>query len=560
MGTIDYVITYVDSSDPIWRKEYNEYSPVKIKGDESERFRSWDNLRYNLRGVEKFLPFINKVYLVVSGPSQVPDWVNREKVNIIYHKDFIPEKFLPVFCSTSIEMFLGLIPGLSEQFLYANDDTFVVKPCSPEDFFVDGKPVLNYRVSTLRYLASSQYEKQLHNSMNLAENLSKKKLKGAKCLPSHTINPMLVSTYKKVWSMAGKEIEKVVGKFRTDNDFNQYLFSYYDYLLKNYTTNHTHSKYINFTNMNSAMVRSHIVNPTQKLLCINDANVKDFQRSKDAVNAAFQELLPKKSLYETNDIITETKKKDEKELIVHLYTLCWNEREMLPFAVDYWKSVADEIYVLDNGSTDGSVEYLEKIPNITVIPFKTDGFNDEVHKKLKNNVWKASVGKADFVIVCDLDEFLYAKEGVRELLKEYRRRGETIVKPIGYNMISETFPAYEKGKYLWDLVPTGYPDNDYCKCIVFNPNAIENINYIAGAHNCRPIGKVHWAENTISKRMKLLHYKFLSLEYNINRYKILNDRLSDNNIKHRWGLQYKRPIERLKKDFANNLKKSVKIL
>ena len=115
MTEIDYVITYVDGSDKEWQGEYEKVSGKKINVEKSERFRSWDNLRYNLRAVEKNLPFIRKVHLVVSGPSQVPSWINTENVHVVYHKDIIPEKYLPVFCSTSIEMFLGFISGMLSQ-------------------------------------------------------------------------------------------------------------------------------------------------------------------------------------------------------------------------------------------------------------------------------------------------------------------------------------------------------------------------------------------------------------------------------------------------------------
>ena len=171
---IDYVITYVDGSDPEWQREYEKVSGKKINAEKSERFRSWDNLRYNLRAVEKNLPFIRKVHLVVSGPSQVPSWVNTDTVHVVYHKDIIPEKFLPVFCSTAIEMFLGFIPGLADNFIYANDDTFVAKTCKISDFFVDGKPVLNYSISGSKYNTGSQYEVQLANSFGLAQKVSGK--------------------------------------------------------------------------------------------------------------------------------------------------------------------------------------------------------------------------------------------------------------------------------------------------------------------------------------------------------------------------------------------------
>ena len=115
-------------------------------------------------------------------------------------------------------------------------------------------------------------------------------------------------------------------------------------------------------------------------------------------------------------------------LKVHLYTLCYNEMKILPFAVQYWKTIADEVFVLDNHSTDGSAEYLKGQPHIHVINFESDGFNDSIHKKLKNEVWKASRGKVDFVVVCDLDEFMYAKDGIRNKMLEMKKNGVTICK------------------------------------------------------------------------------------------------------------------------------------
>ena len=244
---IDYVITYVDGSDPVWQKEYEKVSGKKINVEKSERFRSWDNLRYNLRAVEKNIPFVRKVHLVVSGPSQVPSWVDREKVHVVYHKDIIPEKFLPVFCSTAIEMFLGFIPGLAECFIYANDDTFVGKPCKPTDFFVNGKPVLNYDVQRSRYNFGSQYEIQLSNSFKLAQKASGKIVKGKKCVPPHSMNPMTVSSFKKVWKAVGPDIEKQVTKFREDSNYNQYLFSFYERLTDHFARDEkVTTRYINF--------------------------------------------------------------------------------------------------------------------------------------------------------------------------------------------------------------------------------------------------------------------------------------------------------------------------
>ena len=84
---IDIVIPWVDGNDPIWIEEKNKY--LKVNGDKSQnRFRDWGNLQYIFRGIEKFMPWINKVFFVTWG--HLPKWINTnyEKLEIVNHKDF----------------------------------------------------------------------------------------------------------------------------------------------------------------------------------------------------------------------------------------------------------------------------------------------------------------------------------------------------------------------------------------------------------------------------------------------------------------------------------------
>ena len=133
---MDIVITYVDGLDPLWQKDYE----AAVGRDPlTKRFRDWGTLKYLLRGVERYLPFIRNVYLVVSRRSQVPSWVNTENLKIVLHEDIIPSEYLPVFNSAAIEMFLHRIEGLDEEYIYFNDDIFPLRECSSTDFFVHSK-------------------------------------------------------------------------------------------------------------------------------------------------------------------------------------------------------------------------------------------------------------------------------------------------------------------------------------------------------------------------------------------------------------------------------------
>ena len=96
MSDIDFVIPWVDGNDPEWQKEKNLYDESNKTGDSTiVRYRSWDNLQYWFRAVEKFAPWVRKVYFVTCG--QKPEWLNAEcsKLVLVDHKDYMPEEALP---------------------------------------------------------------------------------------------------------------------------------------------------------------------------------------------------------------------------------------------------------------------------------------------------------------------------------------------------------------------------------------------------------------------------------------------------------------------------------
>ena len=95
-----------------------------------------------------------------------------------------------------------------------------------------------------------------------------------------------------------------------------------------------------------------------------------------------------------------------------LYTLCYNELPILPFAIEYWKRFVDKVILYDNGSTDGSVQFLQNhysdFVEVRSFTYKDNNKIDDYELKwYKNNWWKEAKGKYDYVIMCDLDEFFY---------------------------------------------------------------------------------------------------------------------------------------------------------
>jgi len=141
VGDVDLVYTWVDSSDPSWQRAHAEFSPNFDEGAPSsaniaERFIDRDELRYSLRAVWAYAPFVRHIYIVTA--DQFPDWLGEldDRVTIVPHSEIFPDAtMLPTFNSHAIEACLHRIPGLSEFFVYMNDDVFFGHEISPETFF-----------------------------------------------------------------------------------------------------------------------------------------------------------------------------------------------------------------------------------------------------------------------------------------------------------------------------------------------------------------------------------------------------------------------------------------
>ena len=134
---IDFIIYWVDGNDKKWQEKRNLYSPTKTQDAGVNRYRDWENLKYLFRGIEKFAPWVHKVYFV--SDNQIPEWLNVQcpKLKIIDHKDYMPQEYLPTFNSRPIELNFHRIRGLSEQFVVFNDDFFITNYVKPTDFFVN---------------------------------------------------------------------------------------------------------------------------------------------------------------------------------------------------------------------------------------------------------------------------------------------------------------------------------------------------------------------------------------------------------------------------------------
>lgn len=277
---IDLVVPYVDFQDENWLKtaKENGISPSIT------RFRGQgDFFKYFFRCVDKNLSWINNIYLLVQSESQVPQWIDKTKVKVILHEDFIPKEFLPTFNSSVIEIFLHNIKELSEQFLYFNDDMYVMKELKPSDFFENGKVKQRFYPN----IPEGIFGDTVRNGFNLIFHNE------SELMPDHSIKPLLKSKYKECFDIYEKEIYKSISKTRESKNISIFLYIYY--LKKNGLCEDCKItfKYVNRYNY-------HVFNLLKycQIICLND-DIEDYNIYEDnGLIKEFEKRFSIKSKYE----------------------------------------------------------------------------------------------------------------------------------------------------------------------------------------------------------------------------------------------------------------------
>lgn len=324
---IDFVIIWVDGNDPVWKKEYFKFKGEE--GDHSEtRFRDMESLKYWFRGVEKYAPWVNKVYFVTCG--QKPDWLNtaHPKLVCVTHDEFMPKEYLPTFSSHAIELNLHRINGLSEHFVFFNDDTFIVKKVKRKDFFKKGLPcqsaVINYPVPMEEPLNLVP----IVNTAVINKHFKKKEVMRRQIFKFFTLKygkyilkniqfimgrwfpgfkyfhqpaSFLKSTYVDVWN---KEYDKMhttsLHKFRVLTDVNQWLLQDWQICSGNFYPRNTNIGYYGSIENEERMYQTlkAFESKKYKLICANDNGIKDFDLFKRQLIKVLENIIPSKCDYE----------------------------------------------------------------------------------------------------------------------------------------------------------------------------------------------------------------------------------------------------------------------
>jgi hypothetical protein len=195
---------------------------------------------------------------------------------------------------------------------------------------------------------------------------------------------------------------------------------------------------------------------------------------------------------------------------VHLYTVLWNEADMLGFFFRHYDPWVDRYVVLDDGSDDGTIEILSAHPKVELRHLER-AHPDSVQLSLlaaQDEVWKESRGVADWVLVVDVDEHLHVlDQDPRDYLDQQREAGVTLLPSLGFDLNSRTFPA--PGDHLVRTIRRGRPRTAFNKLCVWNPDAIATSGLHPGRHGAEPQGTLRLPARD---ELMLWHYKHLDLE------------------------------------------------
>lgn len=327
--TIDFVVTWVDGSDPDWLRERERY----LTGEEQEaaaenRYRDWKWMRYWFRSVEVFAPWVNHIYFVTWG--HVPQWLKLDhpKLTVIRHDAYIPGEKLPTYNSNVIELYLHRIQQLSEQFVLFNDDMFLLRSVKKRDFFRNGLPCEMARMGTIHALSGEALfpHSILNNCGVINRHFAKQEvlkkhwrkfyapsygvdsIRNLLLTPfryfsgfydSHLPTSHLKSTFREVWEAEDMLLERATqNRFRGREDVTHWLMKDWRACQGRFYPRRS-SWGRCFEIGTAAEIPDVIRRQKYSAICLNDSDPNlEFEKNRQEILEAFSSLLPNPSSFE----------------------------------------------------------------------------------------------------------------------------------------------------------------------------------------------------------------------------------------------------------------------
>lgn len=330
---IDFVVLWVDGSDPEWQAEKARYQGKTLDDSNSvNRFRDWGLMPYWFRAIEKFTPWVRKIHFVTCG--HVPAWLRLDhpKLNHVRHSDYIPAEYLPTFSANTIEMNVHRIPDLAEHFVFFNDDMFLLRPLPETAFFRESLPcvcgeevpfapmgdagiwqhlILNdLRVINNHFDKREQVRKYRKKYVNAAfrwqdnirtrvlERLYPRQFLGFRHL--HAPAAFRKSTFEALWEKEPVLLaETSARRFRSPDDVNQWLALWWQVAGGAFSPYAVDNIVEDVTASSIGPLCGIIAKQRHDMVCVNDPSGDvDFEAFSQRLRCAFEAILPDRSSYE----------------------------------------------------------------------------------------------------------------------------------------------------------------------------------------------------------------------------------------------------------------------
>lgn len=332
---IDFVIPWVDEKDPSWQAELRRVRLTEAMDTRESRYRDWGTLRYWFRGVEKYTPWVNRIHLITWG--HLPLWLNTKnpKLHVVRHEEYIPEAYLPTFSSHTIELNMHRIEGLSERFVYFNDDTFILSPMKETRFFFRDQPCDSALMNPLYTLDLADKDgdgRIFYIPMNNIQHLNRF-YSFRRCVAQHPLKwfnlkyggflvrnlllsvwprftgfvdlhlpqAFLKNNFDDAWTEAGDILDKTCREpIRTDYDVNQWFIRYWQLAQGCFHPQRPIKNAVFSIAGDDILLRQSIEKGKRPMICINDSilSMEQMTQKKEKLQASFQIRLPEKSSFE----------------------------------------------------------------------------------------------------------------------------------------------------------------------------------------------------------------------------------------------------------------------
>ncbi|MBQ9918931.1 MAG: stealth family protein [Microbacterium sp.] len=313
---VDMVFSWVDGSS----SEFQRQRAARMKGyvvgdgdDNAARYRQVDELRYALRSVHMYAPWVRRIFIATDSPT--PEWLaDHPKVTIVRSEEFFADpSVLPTHNSHAVEAQLHRIPGLAEHFLYSNDDMFFGRPVTPELFF-SGAGISRFVESGIRIGSGAPHVGRSGHDNGLRVNRALLEKRFGRVITldlEHCATPLRRSVaYELEREFAEDYARTAASRFRSATDISVTNSLYHYYALatgRAVITTEPRTRYVQTTQLDSLRRMERLVTGRDTdMFCLNDGSVPEIPEEVrvPALRACLERYFPVTAPWEKSEAVS----------------------------------------------------------------------------------------------------------------------------------------------------------------------------------------------------------------------------------------------------------------